>query len=483
MTRARGGTGLGLAIVKELVSLMGGKVGVESEIGQGSQFWFSVPLGRSDAGTGSATDPRTIERALRVLVVDGNAVSGEVMQRYFTSWGIDAIRRATGAEGEAAWHAAGTAQRPFDIAIIDIKGLGCDGIKLARKIRAGDGSPAAEVILLIGLDGSIADTSVEKVGAFALLTKPPRPSVLFDCLASIASGAREQGVTSFYVRKYEKQSRIRFAGRVLVVEDNPVNQDVATGILENMGCTVVTAANGQAAVHRCAQEAFDLILMDCEMPVMDGFDATRRIREIERVTGSVRPPAATHARIPIVALTAHALAEVRDRCLEAGMDDFLVKPFDEQQIVELLGRWLTPQGHAVTRGQPSLPAATGSTTTTTIDMTAVEKIRAINRDRGADLFARVVTQFAASAPPIVATMQDKLAAGDVDGFWRAAHGLKSSAAAIGARTVAANCAQMETAAREDHILPPADAIEALDHELATATRDLRALVEADNRVA
>ena len=138
---------------------------------------------------------------------------------------------------------------------------------------------------------------------------------------------------------------------MLVVEDNPVNQDVATGILENMGCTVVTAPNGKAAVQRCAQEEFDLILMDCEMPVMDGFDATKRIREIERVTGGLRGTDQARSRIPIVALTAHALAEVRDRCLEAGMDDFLVKPFDEQQMVDMLGRWLTPRADCDPRGQ------------------------------------------------------------------------------------------------------------------------------------
>ena len=151
-----------------------------------------------------------------------------------------------------------------------------------------------------------------------------------------------------------------FSGRVLVVEDNPVNQDVATGILENMGCTVVTAPNGNAAVQRCAQEDFDLILMDCEMPIMDGFDATKRIREIERVTGGLRGSDLARSRIPIVALTAHALAEVRDRCLEAGMDDFLVKPFDEQQMVDMLGRWLNPRAIATTADASQPSAAPGT---------------------------------------------------------------------------------------------------------------------------
>src|SRR5262249_17344565 len=162
---------------------------------------------------------------------------------------------------------------------------GREGVQLARTIRSGEGGSSAEVILLIALDGSLTDASLEGVGAFAILTKPPRPSVLFDCLASIASDARENGVTSFYVRTCDKRPRLPFDGHVLVVEDNPVNQEVATGILRNMGCTVVTAPNGLAAVQCCMQEPFDLILMDCEMPVMDGFDATKRIREIERIAG------------------------------------------------------------------------------------------------------------------------------------------------------------------------------------------------------
>ena len=322
MTRSRGGTGLGLSIVKELVTIMDGDLGVESEIGRGSRFWFTVRLGRSPNAFEAPAGERIIERPLRVLAVDSNAVSAEIMSRYFASWRIDALVCGSAGEAEEAWQLATGSGQPFDVTIIDVKGLRCDGMKLARKLRSQAEQHRPEVILLMGLDGSITDKKLESVGAFALLAKPARPSVLFDCLASIASGSRDNGVASFYLRKSGSAARVVFDAHVLVVEDNSVNQDVATGILKNMGCSVETASNGQRAVQHFARERFDLILMDCEMPVMDGFDATKRIRDIEKAMGGLRDESGLQPRTPIVALTAHALAEVRQRCLDAGMDDF-----------------------------------------------------------------------------------------------------------------------------------------------------------------
>ncbi len=478
-TRSRGGTGLGLSIVRQLVTLMGGEVGVESELGHGSRFWFTVRLSYSDSGCDTDRSGRTIERPLRVLVVDGNAVSAQIMSMYFGNWGIDATICAGTVEADPAWREAIACGRPFDVAIIDVKGLGCDGVKLARAIRA-EGNRPAEVILLIGLDGSIADDSLESVGAFALLTKPARPSVLFDCLASIASGARGNGVASFYVRKNARAPLPKFDARILVVEDNAVNQDVATGILENMGCKVVTSPNGRSAVELCAVEEFDLILMDCEMPIMDGFEATKRIRECEVDSGGAPGDQSMRPRTPIVALTAHALAEVRERCLSSGMDDFLVKPFDELQMADMLGRWLTPTGLmeaplAPASGSPAKPSqaavAHGS-----IDMAVIERIRSIAGKNGASLLTRVVTQFDATATPLLETMRAKCVERDPEAVWRAAHGLKSSAGAIGAYLVSEQCGAIETMARESGILPADPNLAELSRQLAAATRALHDLV-------
>jgi two-component system sensor histidine kinase/response regulator len=321
-----------------------------------------------------------------------------------------------------------------------------------------------------------------------LLAKPARPSVLFDCLASIASGSRENGIASFYIRKSAGGPALAFDAHVLVVEDNAVNQDVASGILKQMGCTVITAANGRSAVQLFAQETFDLILMDCEMPIMDGFDATRRIRDIERVMRGLsdKESSRSRSRTPIVALTAHALAEVRERCLEAGMDDFLVKPYDELQIADMLGRWLIPRTAITTApdsNSPSREEPSSAVTAARLDMKAVERIRRISGDDGSSLLGQVISQFAMTSAPLLETLRAKSRDSDPQAVWRAAHSLKSSASAIGACRVSQYCEEIEALARGNGILPAEALLAELESEVAAATVELSALVRAEQGAA
>jgi CheY-like chemotaxis protein/HPt (histidine-containing phosphotransfer) domain-containing protein len=226
-----------------------------------------------------------------------------------------------------------------------------------------------------------------------------------------------------------------------------------------------------------------LILMDCEMPVMDGFDATRRMRDIERVMRGLRDEEPSRSRTPIVALTAHALAEVRERCLEAGMDDFLVKPYDELQIADMLGRWLTPRAAiacAPEIARPSLeeqpaPAAV----TTRLDMKAVDRIRRIAGDGGTSLLGQVVSQFAATSAPLLETMRAKSRDLDSQAVWRAAHGLRSSASAIGACRVSQYCEEIEARAKDNGILPAEALLAELETEVAAAISELKALLHAE----
>ena len=471
MTRARGGTGLGLAIARHLVTLMGGDIGVESALGRGSRFRFTARLGPANADRDRIA--RRIEPLLRVMLVDTNAVSAEVLLSYLKSWRIEAACCATVPEAERAWRAAAADGRAFGAVIIDVKGLGTAGIELARRIRADDRGRPTGIIALAAIDSFVVDDSLERLGVFATLTKPARPSELFNCLASLAAGERTRGVPPSFPVWGAAAVRAQFDARVLVVEDNPVNQEVAVGMLEAMGCRSVTAANGSVAVQLFAESRFDLILMDCEMPVMDGFEAAKRIREIERLVsdkgGDNKP------RTPTVAVTAHALAAVHERSLAAGMDDFLVKPYDESQLAAMLRKWLPGRERAPAKGEKAARAPARDPGERAIDVSKIEEIRAIKVGGSETLLKRVISQFTATAPGLVAAIRTKTGEGDSEAVRRAAHSLKSSAGAIGARRLYQHCADIEAMAQLSGVDAVKGLLDRLDFELATATQDLQTL--------
>lgn len=484
MTRSHGGSGLGLAIAKHLVELMGGTIAVQSELGRGSRFEFKARFREIPRPGKVAEKSRQIARPLRTLLVDANATSARVMRDYLTRWGMAPVVADTVPKAVARWKAALAADNEFDAAIIDVKGLGAAGIELARTIGAKAGEKGPTLVLLVGMNDLAGSDEIEKLGAFAILTKPARPSALFDCFASIAAGAADKGVPSPLTRRIGRAVTPSFSARVLVVEDNPVNQEVAAGVLEEMDCRVVTAANGKIGVEHFQSEAFDLILMDCEMPIMDGFAATARIREIEAERAA---SGGATGRTPVVALTAHALAEIRQKCVHAGMDDFLVKPFDELQIGEMLRLWIpgceqAPRDkteiHAQTHVAKNEAAESGGPPI--IDMKAISRIRAIQGRNAGSLFERVVRQFADTAPSLVAAVRQHCEAANAEGVWRAAHSLKSSAATLGAERLARRCIQIETLARDSGVDAVRSLVAALESDLITAQEGLRNLVEAEH---
>jgi len=466
MTRAKGGTGLGLAISRQLTELMGGTIGVDSELGDGSRFHFTVGCKRSSADTNSR--PRHLGRGLRLLVAESNSVNAHVLSSYLASWGLEPVFTNTVEEARKAWEHAAKSGNGFDVAILDIKGLAEAGIALGRQMRADGG--ATEVIFLVGMDRFVAEKSVEAVGAAAILTKPVRPSELFNSLIAVASDSAARGVAPFYVSHCARGQKGHFNARILVAEDNLVNQDVATGILENMGCRVVTASNGAAAVRLMAQEEFDLVLMDCEMPELDGFEATRSIREREAGNNKSK-------RTPIVALTAHALADIRRKCLDVGMDDYLTKPFDETQMSEALRRWIGQLEYVPANDEPAEPApanlsagAQPAAESSPIDHAVLDNVSSFKGPAGEALFKRVVSRFAGTAPNLVVSLHEQFTLGNAEELWRTAHSLKSSAAALGVHRLAARASEIEHTARKHGLDAVQPLLVNLDHELSAALR-------------
>ena len=433
-TRKYGGTGLGLAISAEIIALMGGELDCESQPGEGSTFFFTVELERSPLKDIQQSNKNAVELdGRRVLIIDDNATNRDILMRQTASWGMDSHSAGTGEEGLRYLTRAHQQSLPYDLVILDRDMPGMDGMTVARRIKQNPTVADIPMIMLtsVGLRGDAS--MARQSGISAYLTKPVRQSDLQATLMNVI-GINPLDEPGQLVTQYSiAEEKRRFDIQVLVAEDNSTNQEVAFGMLRKFGCRVDLVSNGREAADAFSKNDYDLIFMDCQMPILVGYAATADIRRQER--GDGRRP-----HTPIIALTAHALEGDEQKCLAAGMDDYMSKPFRSEDMLAMIERWVGNRPAMVakpmTAESESHPEVTQEASdersAEPIDTSILYSLKELQIDGEPDFIEQVVTTFLTGSRPLIGQLETAFSDMDTQGMMHIAHRLKSSSANVGA---------------------------------------------------
>ena len=478
MSRRYGGTGLGLAISKQLVELMGGRISAESRFGEGSMFRFEVPL---VAGEAAAVPPPVDTgrlRGRRVILVEDNPTNRNILESQLRGFGMDVATADNGATALELMRAAARAGSPFDAAVVDMKMPIMDGLTMATELRRDPQLAEIRMVMLTSLGSGNEARLAYDSGIEAYLTKPVRQAELIDALGRVLQHEEPAVPAALTVAPGHR-------ARVLIVEDNAVNQEVARAMLTELGCSIRLASDGREALAALRDEAFDLVFMDCQMPEMDGFEAVRRFR------ASAATGYATRADVPIVALTANALAGDAERCLETGFTDYLAKPVRREQLDAALTRWIrepvvqadgAQEAAALPAAEASVPAALDAEVRLTIDLTVIELIRDMERRGASRLLERLVATYVTTAARLVAQAAYALKSGDCTSLQHAAHTLKSSSANLGAIELSRRFGAIERHARAGALEAARTEWGETQLEYERAVQALQDIVAADEAV-